>query len=47
MRRAYNLLDLHSRIWNTTTGQCLKTLAESHDAIWYVPLSPIFITFLD
>ena len=25
-----------SRIWNTTTGQCLKTLAESHDAIWYV-----------
>lgn len=24
-----------SRIWNTNTGQCLKTLAEGHDAIWY------------
>ena len=23
------------RIWNTTTGQCLKTLAEEHDAVWY------------
>jgi hypothetical protein len=23
------------RIWNTSTGQCLKTLAEGHDAIWY------------
>lgn len=27
---------LHSRIWNTSDGQCLKTLAEGHDAIWYV-----------
>lgn len=26
-----------SRIWNTTDGQCLKTLAEGHDAIWCVP----------
>ena len=26
----------HSRIWNTSDGQCLKTLAEGHNAIWYV-----------
>ncbi len=26
------------RIWNTTTGQCLKTLAEGQDAVRYVPL---------
>lgn len=25
-----------SRIWNTSDGQCLKTLAEGHDAIWSV-----------
>ena len=34
------ICSLCSRIWNTTTGQCLKTLAESHDAIWYA--SPPF-----
>jgi len=28
----------HSRIWNTSDGQCLKTLAEGHDAIWYVQI---------
>jgi hypothetical protein len=22
------------RIWNASSGQCLKTLAESQDAIW-------------
>ena len=27
---------LYSRIWNTSDGQCLKTLAEGHNAIWYV-----------
>ena len=25
-----------SRIWTLPSGQCLKTLAEGHDAIWYV-----------
>ena len=25
-----------SRIWNTSDGQCLKTLAEGHNVIWYV-----------
>lgn len=30
-----------SRIWNTSTGQCLKTLAEGHDAICqHVQFSP-------
>ncbi|KAI8968115.1 WD40-repeat-containing domain protein [Trametes punicea] len=32
-------LDGLIRIWNTATGQCLKTLAESHDAIWYAYMS--------
>jgi COMPASS component SWD3 len=31
-----------SRIWNTADGQCLKTLAEGHDAIWYVPSTCTF-----
>lgn len=35
------LIQQYSRIWNTTTGQCLKTLAESHDAIWYAPHAPV------
>lgn len=30
---------LTSRIWNTSDGQCLKTLAEGHDAVWYVSAS--------
>ncbi|KAJ2926269.1 hypothetical protein H1R20_g10831, partial [Candolleomyces eurysporus] len=30
-------LDGLIRIWNSSNGQCLKTLAEGHDAIWYVP----------
>ena len=25
----------HSRIWSLPSGQCLKTLAEGHNAIWY------------
>lgn len=29
-----------SRIWNSTTGQCLKTLAESQNAIWCVYALP-------
>ena len=28
----------YSRIWNTSDGQCLKTLAEGHNAIWYVSI---------
>jgi COMPASS component SWD3 len=39
----------HSRIWNTSDGQCLKTLAEGHDAIWYDTIfSPnvFFLVFL-
>jgi hypothetical protein len=32
----FQLFFLHSRIWNTSDGQCLKTLAEGHNAIWYV-----------
>lgn len=31
-------LTILSRIWNTSDGQCLKTLAEGHDAIWYLPI---------
>jgi hypothetical protein len=27
-----------SRIWSLPSGQCLKTLAEGHDAIWYEAL---------
>ena len=34
-----------SRIWNTTTGQCLKTLAEGHDAVWYVRQLPSLSSF--
>jgi len=34
------------RIWNTTTGQCLKTLAEGHNAIWYAPFS-LLVTLID
>lgn len=30
------LTSIVSRIWNTSDGQCLKTLAEGHNAIWYV-----------
>jgi hypothetical protein len=33
-----------SRIWNTSDGQCLKTLAEGHNAIWYVNLYDIYFT---
>lgn len=34
-------LDGLIRIWNTTTGQCLKTLAEGHDAVCqHVQFSP-------
>ncbi|KAF5360015.1 hypothetical protein D9758_007594 [Tetrapyrgos nigripes] len=29
-------LDGQIQIWNTTNGQCLKTIVEGHDAIWYV-----------
>jgi hypothetical protein len=36
----------HSRIWNTSDGQCLKTLAEGHDAIWCVPNFTISILSL-
>ena len=25
----------HSRIWSLPSGQCLKTLAEGHNAVWY------------
>ena len=32
----------YRRIWNTSDGQCLKTLAEGHDAIWCVNLYFIF-----
>jgi hypothetical protein len=34
----------HSRIWSLPSGQCLKTLAEGHNAIWYegVSLVPPF-----
>lgn len=35
-----------SRIWNTTSGQCLKTLAEGHDAIWFVSIVPGYSTAL-
>jgi len=34
------------RIWNTTTGQCLKTLAKGHDAVWYAP-SSLLVTLID
>ena len=30
-----------SRIWNSSTGQCLKTLTEGHDAIWYASSSDL------
>ena len=33
----------YSRIWNTSDGQCLKTLAEGHNAIWYVNIHDIYI----
>ena len=32
-----------SRIWNTSDGQCLKTLAEGHNAIWYVNTHDMYI----
>ena len=35
MNFPFNVL-FNSRIWNTSDGQCLKTLAEGHNAIWYV-----------
>lgn len=35
----------HSRIWNTSDGQCLKTLAEGHDAIWCVQLIIFYVEF--
>jgi len=31
-----------SRIWNSATGQCLKTLAESQNAIWCVLFTLLF-----
>ena len=34
------------RIWHTTTGQCLKTLAEGHDAVWYAPFF-LLVTLID
>lgn len=34
------------RIWNTSDGQCLKTLAESQDAIWSVRSRRGFPSFL-
>jgi WD40 repeat protein len=37
----------YSRIWNTTTGQCLKTLAEGHDAVWYVHQLPLLLSSLN
>ena len=37
----FSLFYYLSRIWNTTSGQCLKTLAEGHDAICqHVQFSP-------
>ena len=33
----------YSRIWNTSDGQCLKTLAEGHNAIWYVNTHDMYI----
>ena len=37
VKRTHNPGSSHrcSRIWNTSTGQCLKTLTEGQDAIWY------------
>ena len=40
------LLYLNSRIWNTSDGQCLKTLAEGHNAIWYVFINCIYLSIL-
>ena len=31
----FTLADLRRRIWSTTTGDCIRTLAEGEDAIWY------------
>jgi WD40 repeat protein len=31
-----NVLIIRRRLWNTTTGTCLKTLVENGNVIWYV-----------
>jgi hypothetical protein len=34
--KGYALIDFRSRIWDADSGQCLKTLVDDDNPMWYV-----------
>jgi hypothetical protein len=41
----YVLTAFHSRIWDADSGQCLKTLVDDDNPMWYVQRPKILAVF--